>query len=48
MTEARGAVPVRSRARRLPANFLVGAGIVGVLVLLAALAPLVAPYNRTP
>jgi peptide/nickel transport system permease protein len=45
MAEARGAVAVRSRARRLPANFLVGAALVGVLVLLAALARLVAPYN---
>ncbi len=38
-------MPVRSRTRRLPANFLVGAGVVGVLVLLAALARLVAPYT---
>lgn len=35
----------RSRFGRLPANLVAGAAIVAILVLLAALAPLIAPYN---
>jgi peptide/nickel transport system permease protein len=38
------AAPVARTWRRLPAKLWVGTGIVGVLVLLAALAPLIAPY----
>jgi peptide/nickel transport system permease protein len=45
MAEADSALPAGSRARRLPGNLLVGATIVIVLVALAVLAPLVAPYN---
>jgi peptide/nickel transport system permease protein len=38
------AAPAARTWRRLPAKLWVGTGIVGVLVLLAALAPLIAPY----
>jgi peptide/nickel transport system permease protein len=38
------AAPVARTWRRLPAKLWVGTGIVGVLVLLAALAPFIAPY----
>lgn len=44
LVEERTAAPVARIWRRLPAKLWVGTGIVGVLVLLAALAPLIAPY----
>ncbi|MBO0741081.1 MAG: ABC transporter permease [Hyphomicrobiaceae bacterium] len=44
LVEERTAAPVARMWRRLPAKLWVGTGIVGVLVLLAALAPLIAPY----
>lgn len=44
LAEERAAAPAARTLRRLPAKLWVGAGIVGVLVLLAALAPLIAPY----
>jgi len=44
LVEERAAAPAARTWRRLPAKLWVGTGIVGVLVLLAALAPLIAPY----
>jgi peptide/nickel transport system permease protein len=44
LVEERTAAPAARTWRRLPAKLWVGTGIVGVLVLLAALAPLIAPY----
>jgi len=44
LVEERAAAPAARTWRRLPAKLWVGTGIVGVLVLLAAVAPLIAPY----
>jgi peptide/nickel transport system permease protein len=44
LVEERAAAPAARTWRRLPAKLWVGTGIVGVLVLLAALAPFIAPY----
>jgi peptide/nickel transport system permease protein len=44
LAEESAAAPAARTRRRLPAKLWVGAGIVGLLVLLAALAPLIAPY----
>ncbi len=45
MAETVGTPVARSRSGRWPASLRVGAGMVVVLVLLAALARLLAPYN---
>ena len=44
LVEERAAAPAARAWRRLPAKLWVGTVIVGVLVLLAAVAPLIAPY----
>ena len=44
LVEERAAAPAARTWRRLPAKLWVGTGIVGVLVLLAAVAPIIAPY----
>jgi peptide/nickel transport system permease protein len=44
LVEERAAAPAARTWRRFPAKLWVGTGIVGMLVLLAALAPLIAPY----